>query len=287
MANVTFAYPNRIDEAIVTGGSWLPALPLANLKSRILSQVARSTNAQLGSTRFDVDLGQGRFIGAMALIGHNISVQGKVKITLADTQANLITAPIYVSGWVDCWPAGIIPQELLEWEEDNFWLGTLTAEARAAFQSPFVHLFGRTIARWLRVEISDTTNPDGYIHLGRAFFADVWQPVMNMSYGSGLAYDDKSSVEEALGGNEYFYARRKARTTRLSLDWLRADEIYARLLDMQRLLGITGELLLVPDADDIANQVRRAYLGRLARLSPLERVSHNVFRAQLEIKELL
>lgn len=287
MANVTFASPNRIDEAALSGGSWQPTLPLANLKTRTLSQLARSTNVQLASTRFDADLGQSRFIGALALVGHNISVQGQVRITLADTQANLTNAPLYTSGWVACWPAGTIPQELLEWEEDNFWLGTLTAESRAAFQAPFVHLFGRTIARWLRVEINDTTNQDGYIQLGRAFFSDVWQPVMNMSYGSGLAYEDKSSVEEALGGNEFFYSRRKARITRLTLDWLTADETYVRLLDMQRLLGVTGELLLVPDAEDVSNQVRRAYLGRLARLTPLERISHGVFRTQLEIKELL
>jgi hypothetical protein len=287
MANVTFAYPNRTDEGTLSGGAWQAGLPLANLQDRTLSKVARSTDTALASTKFDLDLTQARWIGALALVGHNVSVLGKVRITAADSQANLSAAPIYSSGWIDCWPAGVIPQSLLEWEDDNFWLGTLSAEARAAWQAPFIQTFGRQIARWWRVEIDDTTNADAYVHIGRLFLADVWTPTMNMSYGNGLALEDKSNVEEALGGNEYFYAKRKARLTRLSLDWLGADEIYARLLDMQRLLGITGELLLVPDADDTANQQRRAYLGRMARLAPLDHASLNVYRTQLEIRELL
>lgn len=285
MSNITFGYPNRTDEATLSGGSWNASLPLANLKNRILAKVARTVDTLLASTKFDIDLGQSRFIGALALVVHNISVSGKVR--LRGSNVADFSTTVYDSGWVNVWPVGMIPQDLLEWEDDNFWLGTLAAEARAGYQSPYIHLFTRVSARYWRPEIDDTGNSDGYIHIGRLFIADVWTPATNMSYGLSLGYEDHSQIEESLGGTEYFDTRKKSRITKLSLDWMDSVEAYSRLLEMQRMLGTSGELLIVPDPADSVNQVRRSYLGRLQRLGPLDHPQYNTYRTTLEVKELI
>ena len=57
MSNLFLGWPNRIDEAALSGGAWLSGLPLANLKERALSKVCRSVNASPGSTVIDLDLG--------------------------------------------------------------------------------------------------------------------------------------------------------------------------------------------------------------------------------------
>lgn len=287
MKNIQFGYPNRTDEGTLSGGAWMASLPLTNLQDRVIAHVTRSSDLLLGSSKFDLNLGQPRWIGALALMGHNLSVTAKVRITGADSQANLTAAPAYTSGWVNVWPTGAIPQDMLEWEDDNFWLGTLTAEQRAAYNTPFTHTFTRTSLQWWRVEIDDTGNPAGYVQLGRLFVSDLWAPTYNYSYGADLGLEDRTGAEESLGGVEYFDDQAKYRVVRLSLDWLSMDETYARVIEMQRMLGSKGELLVIPDADDATHGFRRTLVGRLLRINPARHSRHDTYQATVEIKELL
>lgn len=287
MKNIQFGYPNRTDEGALSGGSWLASLPLTNLQDRVIAHVTRSTDLLLASTKFEVNLGQARWIGTLALIGHNLTVTAKARVTGATSQANLTTAPAYTSGWVNVWPTGVIPQEMLEWEDDNFWLGTLTAEQRAAYNTPFTHTFARAALQWWRVEIDDAGNPAGYVQVGRLFVSDLWAPIYNYSYGAELGLEDRTGVEESLGGVEFFDAQSKYRSVRLSLDWLSMDEAYARVMEMQRMLGSKGELLVIPDADDTTHGFRRTLVGRLLRLNPVRHPRNDTYQVAMDIKELL
>ncbi len=285
LTNICFAYPNRIDEATLSSSvAWQATLPLANLQARVLSQVARSAGVGIAPD-IAIDLQRARRIGAIALARHNLSVGARVRVR-GDDAADMAT-PIYDSGWVDVWPAGMIPLELLEWEEDNFWLGTVSEETRAGYSAPFVHLFEATYARYWRVDIDDPLNVDGWVQIGRLVIADTWVPEVNYSYGAQLGFEDRSVVMETLGGTEYFDARAKFRTQRLSLDWLSESEALNAQLDMQRLLGVTGEVLIVPNPADVVNLPRTAFLGRVSRLAPIERSTPGIFRTNLEVKELL
>ena len=287
MANISLGYPNRCDEATLSGGSWQATLPLANLQDRVIAHLARSADATLANTKFDIQLAQSRSIGALALVGHNLSVSAKVRLTGADSQANLTASPGYSSGWVDVWPSGVIPQSLLEWEDDNFWLGTLTAEQRASYNTPFVHVFTASNQLWWRVEVDDTSNSAGYIQIGRLFMSNLWTPGTNMSYGAAQCVDDRTVAEESQGGAEFFDSNAKYRRITLSLDWLTADEAYAGMLDLQRMLGISGELLVVPDSADSTNGFRRNMVGRLVKINPIDEHAYAAYRLNLEIKELL
>ncbi len=285
LTNICFAYPNRIDEATLSSSvAWQATLPLANLQARVLSQVARSAGVGIAPD-IAIDLQRARRIGAIALARHNLSVGARVRVR-GDDAADMAT-PIYDSGWVDVWPAGMIPLELLEWEEDNFWLGTVSEETRAGYNAPFVHLFEATYARYWRIDIDDPLNADGWVQIGRLLIADTWVPEVNYSYGAQIGFDDRSVVMETLGGTEYFDERSKFRTQRVSLDWLSETEALNAQLDMQRLLGVTGEVLIVPNPADVVNLPRSAFLGRVSRLAPIERSTPGIFRTNLEVKELL
>ncbi len=279
------AYGNRCDEATLSGGSWLAGLPLANLQNRLIAKVARSSGVTTAATKFDVDLGRARRIGMMALIGHNFTVVAKVRIR-GDDAADFAT-PLYDSGWVDVWPYGMIPPELLEWEEDNFWLGTLSDQARAGYQSPFIHRVTTLPSlRYWRVEIDDTTNSDGYIQIGRLFLADVWQPTFGPVVGAAISMDDTTIIESSLGGSEYFDARAKPRVHRFDLRAMNKTEAYTRVLDLQNLLGVAGEILIDPDYADQENKPRRAFVGRLRSLAPVVESSPGIFDTSFEIREV-
>lgn len=286
MANVFLAWQNRTDEGTLSGGSWQASLPLANLQNRQVQKVARSSNALAASTQFVLDLGQARSIGVLALVVHNISVTGSVRITASDSPA--FSTLYYDSGAVPVWPSGMVPQALLEWEDDNFWLGTLSQNARAGFQSPYIHILPSAVnMRYWKVEVIDTANPDGFVQIGRLFLAQGWRPGINYAFGAELGYQDPTLVETSLSGAEFFDVRSRYRAFGFELQFMTGAESYGYALELQRLAGISGEVLLVPDSDDAANMPRRAFVGRLQQLSTIPQVQPDAFRASFQIKELL
>lgn len=286
MANVLLAWNNRADIATLSGGSWSATLPLANLQNRQVQKVARTTGLTLANTQFIADMGAAKSINCAALVVHNMSESAKVRIT--GCSAPGFIDPEYQSAWIEVWPAGIIPISALEWEDDNFWLGTMTAEARAGYNSPFLHVLPQAqYLRYWRLEIDDTTNPAGYVHIGRLFMAQSWQPQYNMAYGASLGYDDPTEIATSLTGAEYFDVRGKYRNHKFDLAFLSTEEVHGQVLEMQRLAGTSAEVLVVPNKDDASTFVQRSFVGRLKSLSPVSQPNFNLFSTSIEIKELL
>ena len=450
MSNITLAWQNRTDEGTLSGGSWLSTLPLTNLQNRQVQKVARSSAATTASTQFQIDLGQPRAIGVVALVVHNISVSGYARISGSDSAAafiNLLTFPadftnaawtktnvtvtanattapdgtttatklaatagaatsvsqtatatatthtasffikqgsattagnrfritnqttstvllsvtvnygtgaityvtgssgatmtslsngwwkltlyassgitigntlsvapmflgstesagefayiwnpellpssgvIYDGDWNAVWPSGMIPQDLLEWEEDNFWLGTLSANARSGYQSPYISLLASAQSlRYWRVEVADASNSDGYVQIGRLFMASTWVPSVNYSYGAGLGYQDPTPIDTSLSGAEYFDVRSRFRVFNFTLQYILNTEAYSYALELQRLAGTSGEVLVIPDSADTTNLPTRSFVGRLLQLGAITQPQPTAFTAQFQIKELL
>jgi len=287
VANVLIGYQNRADEATLSGGTWLAALPLANLQNRLVQKVARSNGLTLAATKFDYDLNSAsKSTGVVSLVVHNLSVTAKVRIT-AGAVAGL-SSPGYQSAWLDVWPAGMVPLSLLEWEADNFWLGTLSESARAGYQSPFIHILptAQTFRYW-RVEIDDTGNPDGYVQIGRLFASPTWTPSINYSLGAVLGYTDPTPIETSLSGAEYFDVRGRAREFGFNLGGLTESEAYDYVLQLQRAAGISGEILIAPDLDDVTRIPARSYVGRLASIEPITQIQPGRFQVSMRIRELI
>ena len=286
MSNMFLAWQNRTDEGALSGGSWLSTLPLSNLQNRQVQKVARTTDDSNASTQFTIDLGSAKTIGVVALIVHNISVSGKVRVSASDTPGFVST--IYDSGWQLAWPAGVIPQALLEWEDDNFWFGTLSAQARAGYQSPFIwKLANSQVLRYWKVEIDDTTNTDNYIQIGRLFMARGWTPTVNYGYGAGLGYQDPTPVDTSLSGAEYFDQRSKYRVMSFALPYVTGTEAYSYALELQRLAGVSGEVLVIPDPDTVSTQPIRSFVGRLRQIGAVAQPNPTTYSVNFEVKELL
>ena len=82
MALPLIGYPNRIDEGTLSGGSWRAASPLTNVADPDIKVPARSTDASVGSTRFDLDVGAGneKQAALAGLFGHSMSLDGEARI---------------------------------------------------------------------------------------------------------------------------------------------------------------------------------------------------------------
>ncbi len=278
-------YPNRIDEAALSGGAWSPAAPLAAAQDRVIAVRTRSVDTAVASVTIDIDLRRTRPIRAIAVIDHNLTVNARYRVTGAERAD--FSPPNISTGWLPLWGV-IYPYGSVPWEDEHFWTGGAVTEDLAGYRLDLIHLLPTaSLAQFWRIEIDDAANPDGYVEFGRLFIGDGWQPIYNMSYGNTVQYTPRTDVAEALSGTETFDVRPARRVQRCALDWLTPAEASGRAFELQRRVGIDGEVLFVHDPADPINRHRRCFLGRLRQLSAIEHPYFNVHRMPVEIQEIL
>lgn len=265
--SVLLGYSNKIDSATLSGGSFTTSLPLNNLKTRLLGQVARTTNIANTSSTFNIDFGVARNIQVASLVNHNISLFGKVVISASED--NWATTS-YTSGQIDAWPAVYIFGDL-EWEDDSWWSGTYTAEDAEGYTTNITHIIPvLAYYRYWRIDILDDTNPAGYIQLGRVFLGSAWQPTRDAEIGLALGWETSTTSQKALSGTKYFQRRNPYRVTKFTLSVIDIDEALAKAFEIDKRMGIDGEVMFVQDTNDTIHSLRRRYLGTLRELSLIE-----------------
>lgn len=198
--NLLLGFPNRIDAATLSGGSWTNSLPLSNIQKRLFSRVARSNDTSPDSTQISIDLGSIRRLRILSLVAHTISLRGRIRYeAFADEDHN---TPLYDSGFKNAW-GSILGSNWniheLEWRSSNWYLGTFNAEEIEGFTSVTTEVLERDVsAQYWKISIEDPRNVDGYIDIGRIFFGEAWQPRNYRTFGGTFGYETTSS-KESLG----------------------------------------------------------------------------------------
>lgn len=275
-SNALLCWPNRADEATLTGGSWGDTLD--NLKSRFPRKKAVSADASAASMTFTATFAQDRFVRVVALSNHSLSVTATVVITMRDADG-VVLAQVER----DVWPTMFLPDQL-EWEYDNWWDGKVDPEDIEGLPRQMVHVLDAAVF-CRSVEVALTDNAPASI--GRLILAPQWQPVINISYGAQIGWEDYSTVKEALSGAEHYNKRRKARVAVFRLDFMDSDEGTNMALGMTGRLGVTGEVFFVMDPSDPLLLMQRSFNGRMRTLSPLELPAYGITGMGFEIKEVV
>lgn len=280
-------FPNRIDGATVSGGAYFEAMPLANLQDRQLSRIARTIDLSPSSTWFKIDFGRQRSIRGFAFVNHNLSFSSRIRAR-ASNVADFSTT-VY-DKTLDTWPAvsGDWNIDELEWEADNYWLGTFSPEEVEGQTAAAARILPDTVqARYWRFDLIDPQNEAGYLDIGRLFIGDGFlQPKYNMSFGAQAGYETATKVDASLGGAEYFDRRESLRVIRFDLGLLSHEEGYGKALEFMRRAGIDGEVFVIPDPLDTVYGPQRSFLGRNRQLNLLEAVAFQLNSMSFEIKEL-
>ncbi len=284
MTTCALAYPNRVDEAVLSGGSWEASLPLPNLQTRQYTRVARSTDADAASTQFEFALPYPRSIRVAALDYHNCSISAKWRVRLYTDAGH--TELVHDTGLQNVFPI-LYTEETADWDLGEFFDLTISEAEREGFRLVAMHLYDTAVwGRYGIVEIVDEANEDGYVEAGRFFIGGAFLPEVNMSEGAGINYEDRDIVDEVDSGAEYFNPRPAPRVVRFALNSLSETEAML-ILDMHRTLGTSGELLFIWDIDDTLHLLRRTFIGRMRKMNPLEAVASLLHRTAFEIKENL
>lgn len=287
MANAIIAYGNQIDGATLSGGAWATGLPLSNLKDRRIARLARSAAPDPSSTTFDIDFGEVRLLRVFGLVGHNFTTGARYRIQFSNTPGFGASSILEDTGEREVWPI-VYPAGSLPWGSPSWWTGRYSDADIAGYNASVVCTLETAVAaRYVRVSILDQTNPAGYVQIGRVFAANGWQPVRNIVYGASLGWENRTTVQEADSGAEYFDIRRSARVARFGLEAMTEAEAMTYAFEIQRTMGVSGELLFIWDPDDTAHALRRQFLCRLRTLSPIENPGPNRWRSPFEVKELL
>lgn len=264
------AYPDAVvaDATILSGGSWSGTLPLANLKEQLLSKVGRTIDTAAASTMFVADLGQSVAVQIVAVLAHNISVDGTIRVR-GYTDAAL-TNCLYDSGSVRAWPFGFSTSVVADYPAN--WIYPLPVAYPA---------------RWWKIEISDLTNPAGYVQLGRCWLGPTFAPAVPIVYGATLGYDIADEVNEAIGAVDWVTVKTPRRRVVMTFPELSAAEKRTMLI-MQKTLGKHGEFLWVMDsAQDATEMLLQAFPARLYDVSPLTFVDYNRNELPIGIREIV
>ena len=268
MGNTLLAYPDRTSDATTTfaGGSWQAGLPLINLQNRLLSKVARSTNATAAYTQFVVTLTSPRDVRVIGILGHNISLAGTIRVR-GYSDAGL-TALVYDTGTQYAWPQTFTTDDVAV--QPNNWIWPLPTIATARY--------------WL-VEVVDTGNAAGYVQIGRCWLGPAWVPDCGVVYGVNIGYESRSVVSESLGGVIWGNRRTPRRAETISFPSLSMSEMRTALI-IQKVLDTTGELIIVLDntmgAEDL---LLHAFPATPRKLSPLRMARFNANEMPMELIE--
>lgn len=253
---VALGFANQTDLATLSGGSWNVSYPITNLQNRYLSQKARTSDDATGSTTISINLGAVQSIGVVALIATNISPSASIRVRGADNSG--MTSPAYDSGAIG------------SYEHTDYAIS-----------------FTPVDAQYWRIDITDTSNPDGYIEIGRLFIGGRFRPAINCDTGAAIGVDSRTQVQEALNGPEYFDERTNRRTWRGSWSALTDNEAYRQMLVILRNTDVNGEIYFFEDDADDTYQDQRWFYARLRGLNAIDWPYVDRHTVAIEVLELL
>lgn len=123
-------------------------------------------------------------------------------------------------------------------------------------------------ARYWRVNINDTTNPDTFIDVYRLVIAGGIQNEVNVSVGLELNFLDASIAEETDGGATIHDVRRVKRELVGVFEMMDQATAYGDWFAIKHRLGTHGQLLVCLDPDDAdALRWKRTFLATQAELN--------------------
>jgi hypothetical protein len=279
--SVLIGFPNRIDVATLSGGSWEPLLPLQNLQTRAIAQVARTTNDTASSSVIVADNTTARNFRIFALINHNLSQSATWRVKLGTSSGG---AQVYDTGVKQVWNMDFT--DILPWESTGWWTGVAEDDF---IRTPYVAIVALPdvyTARYWEISITDESNDDGYIQIGRIFAGPAFQAENDASSGMPCRWVDLSETTRSESGALWGVSRPAYRMSDMLFPVLTADE-GKWLHDIQRQARTTQEVMFCPfPGDDDLNQ-HYSFLGRLREMTAIEFPYAGYNSAPLTIEELL
>lgn len=282
MSNMIISAVNYVDSGTLTVDDEAATLPGTYLQDRQLVRVWRNTQT---TAQIDVDFGQSRIVDFVALVRHNISTTGTIRWRLS-TVSNFATT-VYDSGVIDAWPIveeyGTLPWGVFSWG------GYLNPTVAADYTISSFDVLDSTVqARYLRVDISDASNTDGYLQAGRLISGPAYRPSINYANGVEFEFVDESRVTKSRGGQTFIDEVERFRRIRFDLINLPENEIFQNVFNhLDRLKGVAGDILIIPQPDKPSTWITQNIYGRITNTDPIINSALTYYGRRIEVEEMI
>jgi len=270
MARIIIADPEGSDAATFHGlPSASPSLALANLRE--MDPAQRYRTQTLSGVYLELDFAAPFAWDTVALVAHNATAAATWRLRAGATQANVQgAAASYDSGTISLWTAA----------------GRPAGYAGVALSS--LHwLSSPQTYRWLRIDVSDAANPDGYLEFGRLIVDAAWQPARNLQRPWSAGFIDPSTRTVSLAGGLLPYPIGKRRVFEIPFRHLSEADAYGALYELYRRRGNTRDVLVVRDPAATTYLHTQLIHGLMTDLRPIIQRAHNRYESRLTIEELV
>jgi hypothetical protein len=160
-SSIGIGYSNRLDDATLSGGAWRVGFPLAAMQGvyASLASVARSVTAAAADSTFDMSFAA-PVTGRVFLIpASNIGSAGTIRVQAGTTL-----------GASDAADSGVLSARPFTPQVGGY---------AGHHYGIFVVFPAEITAQYIRVSISDTSNPAGYIQISRPFWGPMFVPAIS------------------------------------------------------------------------------------------------------------
>jgi hypothetical protein len=246
---IGIGYGNLTYSATLGGGSWAAAYALAKLQDRALSMVARSSSAATADTIIDWDHGSAVSARVLWVHGHNLSSSATFVVERGTTQG---ATDVYAGAELPVW--AFTPLDGI-YAGNHFGFGLVMNSANSA--------------RWTRLRIINTTNPDGYVQISSAFVGPGFFPEHSPTKLKGGWMPSFSTVERLHNGTDWVSKRAPLRAPAIVFDVLTYDE-GSTLEEIIRIHDTATEVVYIAHRTDREKQQRGSFLGLFKELGELD-----------------
>lgn len=312
MSNIILGYNNVVADAVLTstGQTWETNLPITNLQSDKLAELAQTTSTPdlTGSKKLTATFATGQTVGCIALVNHNLSADITATFVVNGTPSDSISVVSYVD-------ADRTPY-LVAWADEN---SLLTTSVTVSIDNPTITAGAFRIGTPYIIVIPGTpsfmaigaannnvgtiftatgvgsgtgTCKQAYFSFGRLFIGKQFEPAVNVEYGNaGHGKIDLSTSIKTVNGVKWHRERAKLRHAAIGLNGLTQAEMLA-MDDLMQHDGTTRDIIYgfnrptytanVPDE----LSYKRTFIGNLTSLDALNSPFFERYSWQFALEEL-
>ena len=263
MGNIVIATPVLSDAATsITSSGETSAGPVENLRRMQPTDVWQSTTL---SPYIEVDLGVITQINLVALLFVNATAAATMRVRTANTQAGLTSpSPGYDSGAFAFKTSDDVNGD------DGHGLAWIPASV---------------MNQWVRIDISDASNPDGSIMAGRLYVASALQTTYNYDYGAADGFDDNSTIDDTDGGQLIPNDGTNRVVFEFTLNTADETERHA-VREINRKRGASKDVLILQNPDATTNAHDLIKYGLLQRRRTAVNTAFNCHQVNYQLKGL-
>lgn len=275
--SVLLAWHNQIESATLTSDTtWTATLPITNLQNYLLPKVARTANNN--PFTLTATFASAVTCGCVFIANHNLNRLSTIRIKTYNGATEKSDSGVM----------HVYPQRL----------NALVAAAEiATLRHDFSYFLPQNEAID-KVEISITPSGGSYVQIGRVFIGETYEPIGGVDYGDQpMVYKDLSEIKTTLRGVRYAYPQQKLRSVDLNLKYVPEVEAFDSLLNAQRRIGLTGEIVYSHSGRPTLTSLSGIYaqstqffsqcfIANMVDLNPLNQNFYNAFSMQMKFLEI-